>query len=264
MSDSYASGPPAGWEQPSPQASGGSGQGTTGVVKDQAANLSQGAVEVGKHAAGTARDQAASVAAVAAAQGAELLRQAQVQLRDQAGTGQQRLAAELDALSQGFDSMAGQPGLAADLNRQAAGATGKVSRWLTDREPEQVLEDVKSFARRRPGAFLALAAGAGLIAGRLTRGLAAASSDEDTQPPAAALPGPAAPRLGASPQFAGQQSGGIGGSGADSPIGTGLGARAGEAGYQPSPELADDAPWQPVTGQPVTGTPGAGPQIGTT
>jgi len=100
-----------------------------------------------------------------------------------------------------------------------------------------VLEDVKSFARRRPGAFLALAAGAGLIAGRLTRGLAAASSDEDTQPPAAALPGPAAPRLGASPQFAGKQ---------------------------PSPELAADAPWQPVTGQPVTGTPGAGPQIGTT
>jgi hypothetical protein len=36
---------------------------------------------------------------------------------------------------------------------------------------------MQSFARRRPGVFLALAAGAGLMAGRLTRGMKAASKD---------------------------------------------------------------------------------------
>jgi hypothetical protein len=39
------------------------------------------------------------------------------------------------------------------------------------------VDEVQSFARRRPGVFLALAAAAGLVAGRLTRGIKAASSD---------------------------------------------------------------------------------------
>jgi hypothetical protein len=36
-----------------------------------------------------------------------------------------------------------------------------------------VLDEVRSFARQRPGAFLAIALGAGILAGRLARGLAA-------------------------------------------------------------------------------------------
>jgi hypothetical protein len=42
-----------------------------------------------------------------------------------------------------------------------------------------------SFARQRPGVFLALAAGAGLLAGRLTRGLAAEAHDGGTSVAAA-------------------------------------------------------------------------------
>jgi hypothetical protein len=38
------------------------------------------------------------------------------------------------------------------------------------------VDELQSFARRRPGMFLAITAGAGLIAGRLTRGLKDASS----------------------------------------------------------------------------------------
>lgn len=106
---------------------------------------------------------------------------------EQAGQ-QQQLAGGLRAISDELAAMAGQPdhpGVAADLARQAAGTSRNVARWLDDRDPGQLLEDVKDFARQRPGVFLALAAGAGLLAGRLTRGLAAEAHDSGTSAAAA-------------------------------------------------------------------------------
>jgi hypothetical protein len=44
---------------------------------------------------------------------------------------------------------------------------------------------MQSFARRRPAVFLALAVGAGLVAGRLTRGLKDANTDNSAAAPAA-------------------------------------------------------------------------------
>ena len=58
--------------------------------------------------------------------------------------------------------------------------------------PRDVLDEVKRFARRRPVAFLALAAAAGVVAGRVTRGAVAANTsvDSDTEPtPARAYDG---------------------------------------------------------------------------
>jgi hypothetical protein len=62
-----------------------------------------------------------------------------------------------------------QPGPADDLVRQASDRISKVADWLEQREPGQVVEEVREFARRRPGAFLGGAAVAGLLVGRLTR-----------------------------------------------------------------------------------------------
>lgn len=161
-------------------------QGTAEMVKDQAAGLSQSTVQAGKHAADAAREQGSEMAAEAARQGRDLVRQAQDQLGDQAARGQQRLAATLHSLSNQLSGMADgspQDGVAADLARQAAARADDAAHWLSSRQPAQVVDEVQSFARRKPGAFLALAAGAGLIAGRLTRGMRAASSDD--QEPAA-------------------------------------------------------------------------------
>jgi len=47
----------------------------------------------------------------------------------------------------------------------------KVADWLSEREPADLLEEARSLARRRPGAFLVGAALAGVIIGRLTRGV---------------------------------------------------------------------------------------------
>jgi hypothetical protein len=155
-------------------------QDTADVVKDQAADLSHSSIQAGKHAADVAREQASGVAAEVGRQGRDLLGHAQDQLGEQAAQGQQRLAAELLSLSDELSSMAdgsGQGGVAADLARHAASRARGAGQWLGERRPAQVMDEVQSFARRRPGAFLILAAAAGLVAGRLTRGIQAAGSD---------------------------------------------------------------------------------------
>jgi len=182
----YASTPPQRGE-PLPPASA-QEQGTADVVKSQATDLSQSGIQTGKHVAGIAREQASGVAAEAGRQGRDLLHQAQGQLEKQAAQGQQQLAGQLLSLSDELRSMAGasgQGGMAASLAGQAASRVRTAGQWLEDRQPGQVADELQSFARRRPAVFLALAVGAGLVAGRLTRGLKDANSDDSA---AAAAP----------------------------------------------------------------------------
>jgi hypothetical protein len=167
--------------------------GTADVVKDQAADLRQSGVEAGQHAAGVAQEQASQVAAEATRQGRDLLAQAQQQVGDQVAQGQQRLAAGLLSLGRELSSMADsseQRGPAASLARQAASRAHGAGQWLDARSPAQVVDDVQAFARRKPGVFLALAVGAGLAAGRLTRGLKSAQSDDGDGDGAASTPRP--------------------------------------------------------------------------
>jgi hypothetical protein len=111
----------------------------------------------------------------------DLLQRAQGQLQEQAGQGQQLLANRLLSLGDELHSMAdasGRGGMAADLAHQAASNVRYAGQWLDARKPGQVADEVQSFARRRPAVFLALATGAGLVAGRLTRGLTDADSED--------------------------------------------------------------------------------------
>jgi hypothetical protein len=187
MTDNYlpASTPPQRGE-PLPPASA-EEQGTADVVKDQASDLSHSSIQTGKHVADVAREQAAAVAVEAGRQGRDLLHQAQGQLEEQAAQGQQRLANQLLSLSDELRSMAdsaGQGGMAASLASQAASRVRNAGLWLDDRKPGQVADEMQSFARRRPAVFLALAVGTGLVAGRLTRGLKDANSDNSAAAPA--------------------------------------------------------------------------------
>ena len=173
-----ASTPPQSGESLSPPAA--QEQGTADVVKDQASDLSHSSIQTGKHVADVAREQASGVAVEAGRQGRDLLQQAQGQLVEQAGQGQQRLANQLLSLSDELRSMAdasGQGGMAAGLASQAASRVRNAGQWLDDRRPGQVADEMQSFARRRPAVFVALAAGAGLVAGRLTRGLKDANGE---------------------------------------------------------------------------------------
>ncbi|MFY9865548.1 MAG: hypothetical protein WAK58_17175 [Trebonia sp.] len=187
MTDNYlpASAPPQRGEPLLPASA--EEQGTADVVKSQATDLSHSSIQTGKHVADVAREQASGVAAEAGRQGRDLLLQAQGQLEEQAAQGQQRLADQLLSLSDELRSMAdasGQAGMAASLASQAASRVRTAGQWLDDRKPGQVADEMQSFARRRPAAFLALAVGAGLVAGRLTRGLKDANSDNSAAPAA--------------------------------------------------------------------------------
>jgi hypothetical protein len=61
---------------------------------------------------------------------------------------------------------------------QASSRSGDLADWLQRHEPADLLDEVTRFARRRPGLFLVIAGAAGLVAGRLARGLAAGNDDD--------------------------------------------------------------------------------------
>jgi ElaB/YqjD/DUF883 family membrane-anchored ribosome-binding protein len=163
------------------QSGAGEQPGTAEVVKGQAQSVGQGTAQAGQQVASVAKDQAQNVAAEAGAQAKSLLSQTRDELSSQVGAQQQRLASglhqigeELHSMSQGSE----QQGVASDLARQASQRSHDIASWLDSREPGHLVEEIKRFARQRPGAFLAIAAGAGLLAGRLTRGVKDASSDD--------------------------------------------------------------------------------------
>jgi hypothetical protein len=161
----------------------GNGQSTVDVAKDQAAQVSQDAVEAGQHVAEVAKDQVGALADEAGRQAKDLLAQARSELTQQAGQQQQRIAETLRALGEELHAMTaheGQSGVATDLVHQGAQKSNALASWLEQREPGRLVEEVKSFARNRPGSFLLLAAGLGLAAGRLTRGVKDAASDGPT------------------------------------------------------------------------------------
>jgi hypothetical protein len=172
-------------------------QDTAQLVKDHASDLANSSAQAGKHVGDVAREQASGVAAEAGRQGRDLLQQAQGQLHEQTAEGQQRIAKKLLSLSDELRSMAenSNQGVAVDLAQQAASRVRDAGHWLEDREPGQVVDEMQSFARRRPAVFLVLAAGAGLVAGRLTRGLKDATAGDSTETAEPA----AAPGLGRQP-----------------------------------------------------------------
>lgn len=150
-------------------------QATVEATKDQAGQVSQSAAGAGQHVAQVAKEQLGTVAGEAGRQTRDLLHHGRSELTAQAGQQKQRVTAGLQTLSSELHSMAqhdGSEGLATDLARQGAQQIGELASWLDSREPGQLVNELKSFARRRPGTFLLLAAGLGLAAGRVTRGVA--------------------------------------------------------------------------------------------
>jgi hypothetical protein len=174
MSDNAGSYPP---QYPDPQP-----PSTTDVAREQAANVGQSVSDAGSHVAQTATDQARQVAAETARQARDLMGEATGQVRDQASVQQQRAAHQLHSVADELHEMVakgGQSGLATEVAQQTADRLHGAASWLERREPGDLLTSVRDFARRRPGMFLAGAAIAGLAAGRLTRGITAASHSDD-------------------------------------------------------------------------------------
>lgn len=158
---------------------------TTSVARDEAANVGRSAGEAGGRVAQTAADQAREVVSETARQARDLAGEAGGHARDQAYVQQQRAAHQLRSVADELQEMAakgGQSGVATEVAQQAAERIHGAASWLEQREPADLLQAVRDFARRRPGVFLAGAVAAGLAAGRLTRGMtdAARSSGQNS------------------------------------------------------------------------------------
>jgi hypothetical protein len=153
------------------------------VAKEEASQVAGQAASAAQGVAQKAKSEAANVAAEATSSAKDLLGQAKQGLSSQAGTQQQKAADGIRTISSQLQSMADAPdqqGLASGLIRQAAQRSESVASWLENKEPGDLLGEVQRFARNRPGTFLLLAAGAGVLAGRLTRGLTAGAPASQT------------------------------------------------------------------------------------
>lgn len=165
------------------------GQQVAEHAKDEAASVAQDAKREGQQVAETVKQEATQLADTAGTHAKRLMDQAKTELGGHAGEQQQRLAGGIRGLADELQTMVrsnDQSGPANDLAAQAAGKANELASWLETREPGDLLDDVRRFAARKPGLFLALAAGAGLLAGRLTRGLTA--DDETAQRAPSAAP----------------------------------------------------------------------------
>ena len=171
-----------GYGVPAPRDTAATGQGgSVGTAKAEAGVLKDTAVSEAGHVAETAKGEAKAVAQEVKYQAKDLYAQTQRELKDQAQVQQHRAAAGLRSVSDELDSLtanAQNPGLAVDLLNQVSTRLSGAASWLGDRDPGAVLSEVKSFARRKPGTFIIGAAVLGIVAGRLTRALAANASDE--------------------------------------------------------------------------------------
>ncbi|WP_051640352.1 hypothetical protein [Cellulomonas sp. URHE0023] len=160
----------------------------TDTAKDQASRLKESATQSGGQLLEDAKSEAAAVSQEARRQVGDLWGQARSELSDQASTQQSRLAGGLTSVGSQLTQMAStQPdhNVATDVVHEVGQRIDTLGRWLDTHGPDELVEEVRDFARRRPVTFLALAAGAGIVLGRLTRGLKDAPDDASRTRPEA-------------------------------------------------------------------------------
>jgi Rod binding domain-containing protein len=174
---------------------------TSPSAQEKAQQTAATAADESKQVAGTAKQEAQNVAAEAKTQVSSLMDNAAREVSDQSRTQRDRLVGTLHSVSNDLEQMASQSGgsgLAADLVRQVSQRTRTLGDHVDGREPTELLDDVRAFARRRPGTFLIGALAAGVVAGRLTRGAKAArdGSSSSTSLPATGTTMPSAAYVG--------------------------------------------------------------------
>lgn len=142
------------------------------TMTEQATEAAEQAKQAANQVAQSVTDQAGEVKDEAVRQARDLLGEARGQLTEQARAGHQALVSNLRNLSSELGRMtegAQQPGVATELAGRAKQHTSAIADWLESKDPAQVIDEVRHFARRRPGTFLLGALAAGVVAGRLAR-----------------------------------------------------------------------------------------------
>ena len=159
------------------------------ATRHEADRLKGQAQSAASDVAGTAKDEARAVQNETMDQVKSLASNARDELASQASTQQQRLAEQSRTVTDDLQRISRGERPESQMVTQAVSSLAEraesLTRQLETKEPMDLVDDVRRFASRRPGAFLLIAAGAGLLAGRLTRGMRDASHQDNSQSAAA-------------------------------------------------------------------------------
>ncbi len=161
------------------------GAGGAQDAKDRAADVASHAGEAARDVTREAGELAREVATEAKQRAGTLLDQAKTEVGEQASVQQERAVRGLRSFGDELGRMSTattDPGYASDLAERGSELAARMASWLEQRQPGDVVREVAEFGRRKPGVFLAIAAGAGVAAGRLLRGATEASSESSDTP----------------------------------------------------------------------------------
>ena len=168
---------------------GGEAQEVAATVQEKGQQLAGLASRQAQRVKGTALDQGSRVTGEVVEQGKTVVEEARTQLAGQANAQSRRLADALSSLGDEVRALAdGRPeeastvqpyvSSAADAVYEAADRVYGLAQDIDSRGITGVLDDVQSFARRRPAAFLVGAAIAGFGLGRAVRASSSDGQDE--------------------------------------------------------------------------------------
>jgi gas vesicle protein len=162
-----------------------------GVAKEQAAAVKDTAVDKGQQVVEVAKDEVSKVTAQASGQVKDLLSQGRSQLSEQVSTQQHKLSELVHSFADELGTMAAKSdksGPLTDLAQQGSRRIGALAHQLETSDASDLLDQVRTFARRRPAAFLLGSALAGVVVGRLSRSLASEAHDAKIANETPALP----------------------------------------------------------------------------
>jgi len=151
-----------------------------GTAKEQAGAVASTTAQAAGDVKDTAVEQASAVASETKQQVGNVVSQFRDQLSSQSQAQTQRAAGGLRALADQLHGLAsGQPpqsGAVVDFVRGLGERVQQFAGQLESQGPQGLLDQTRSFSRRRPGGFLAGAALVGVAAGRLVKAATAGGS----------------------------------------------------------------------------------------
>jgi hypothetical protein len=156
----------------------------TPSTKDKAAEVAKSGQQAAGAVAQTASDAAKGVTQETKRQATDLLGKTRDQLTEQASVQQSSLVETLRSLGDQLGAMTEdvrENGTAVDVATAARDKARGAADWLDHRDPSEVLDEIRKFGRERPAVFLLGATVAGVVAGRLTRGVVAAHADDGAE-----------------------------------------------------------------------------------
>ncbi len=157
---------------------------STEAVREETAATTARARDAAGEVASTAGEQARSVVEETGAQAKSVLSDVRDLVTHEADGQTRRLSAAVRQWSDEFGTMAGHQeddSAAKDIVRQLAQNGRRAADYLDEHSSSELLDEVRHFARRRPGTFLAAAALAGLAVGRLAKAGTADSTAQHRQ-----------------------------------------------------------------------------------